>query len=95
MAKSKKPLTYKGKSLYRFGDRLYYGNLEDKYILVLDVKEKKTVNGLEQATRVKVRIMDNSGKLGEGEVYRSTEKDSIYKALDIGSWWLQEAVAFG
>lgn len=95
MAKAKKPLTYKGKSLYRFGDRLYYGNLEDKYILVLDVKEKKTVNGLEQATRVKVRIMDNNGKLGEGEVYRSTEKDSIYKALDIGSWWLQEAVTFG
>jgi len=94
-AKKKKPLMYKDKPLYRFGDRLFYGNLEDKYILVLDIKEKQNVNGIEQATRVKVRIMDNQGEFGEGEVFRSTEKNSLYKAIDIGTWWLQEAITFG
>ncbi len=94
-AKKKKVLTYKDKPLYRFGDRLYYGNLEDKYILVLDVKEKKNNCGMDVATRVKVRIMDNSGILGEGETFRSAEKNNLYRALDVGSWWLQEAITFG
>ena len=93
--KKKKPLMYKEKPLYRFGDRIYYGNLEDKYILVLDIKEKKEINGIEQATRVKIRIMDNQGALGEGQTFRSAEKSNLYKALDIGAWWLQEAITFG
>ena len=38
-AKKKKFLTYKGKPLIRCGQKLYYGNLNDKYILVLEVVE--------------------------------------------------------
>ena len=37
--KKKKFLTYKGKPLIRCGQKLYYGNLNDKYILVLEVVE--------------------------------------------------------
>ena len=94
-AKKKKQLTYKNKPLYRFGDRIYYGNLDDKYSLVLDIKDKKEINGIEQATKVKIRIMGNLGELGEGEVFRTAEKNSLYKALDIGAWWLSEAITFG
>ena len=71
-AKAKKGLIYKGKPLYRVGNRVYYGNLEDDLILVLDIVE--------------------SEKFGEGVNYRNAEREDLYKALDIGSWWLQDAL---
>ena len=46
--KKKKGLMYKGKPLLRCGNRIYYGNLEDKLILALDIVEssKKQNDGL-------------------------------------------------
>ena len=38
-AKKKKILQYADKPMNRVGDRIYYGNLEDKYILALDIIE--------------------------------------------------------
>lgn len=91
-AKKKKYLTYKGKPLIRCGDRIYYGNLEDKYILVLDILESKPIKDVALSTKIKIQLMDNSGELGTGQVFRKAERDSLYKALDIGEWWLQDAL---
>ena len=38
-AKKKKVLTYKGKPVYRKGNKLFYGNLEDPLILMLEIAE--------------------------------------------------------
>ncbi len=92
VAKKKKVLQYNGKPLNRVGDRLYYGNLEDKYILVLDILEKEKSGDIENITKVKMSLMDNTGELGNGQVYRKSEKENLYKALDIGEWWLQDAL---
>lgn len=93
MAKKKLGMEYKGKPLYRKGDRIYYGNLEDKYILVLDILEKKPANGIDVATKVRLQIQDNeNGPIGSGTVFRQSEKDNLYKALDIGEWWLYKAL---
>ncbi len=94
-AKKKKLLTYKGKPLIRIGDRIFYGNLADKYILVLDILETKDVKDVKAATKVKIQLMDNTGELGEGQVYRKTERENLYKAIDIGEWWLQDALQMG
>lgn len=42
--------------------------------------------------KVKVQIMDNTGELGKGQVYRKCERENLYKAIDIGEWWLQDAM---
>jgi hypothetical protein len=91
-AKKKKFLTYKGKPLIRCGERVYYGNLEDKYILVLDIIDSENVNGVKKSTKVKIQLMDNTGEFGKGQVYRKAERDDLYKALDIGEWWLKDAL---
>ena len=90
--KKKKYLTYKGKPLIRCGDRVYYGNLEDKYILALDILESEDVKDVKLSTKVKIQLMDNTGELGKGQVFRKAERDSLYKAIDIGEWWLQDAL---
>lgn len=62
--RKKKLLTYKGKPLVRSGNRIYYGNLEDKYILVLDILESKDVDGIDFSSKVKIQLMDNTGEFG-------------------------------
>ncbi len=91
-AKKKKGLTYKGKPVYRVGNRIYYGNLEDELILVMDILETETVNGVEVTKKVQFHIQDNTGELGKGTNYRTGERENLYKAFDIGSWWLQDAL---
>lgn len=90
--KKKKILTYKDKPLLKCGDRIYYGNLEDKLILALDVIESKDNKDVKSSTKIKVQLMDNTGEFGKGQVYRKGERENLYKALDIGEWWLKDAI---
>lgn len=91
-AKKKKGLMYKGKPLIRCGDKIYYGNLEDKYILVLEILETEDMQDIKVSTKVKIQLMDNTGEFGKGQVYRKAERENLYKAIDIGEWWLQDAL---
>ena len=94
VAKKKKVLTYKGKPVYRKGNKLFYGNLEDPLILMLEIAETKKVQNINVATKVKFSIQDNNvDEIGTGTNYRSGEREDLYKAFDIGAWWLQDALA--
>ena len=92
MAAEKKGLMYHGKPVVRKGNRIFYGNLSDRYILALTVLESKKMNGIETATKIRVEIQDNDGVLGSGRTYRKTERENLYRALDIGMFWLSEAL---
>lgn len=92
MERKKKLLTYKGKPLLRCGDRIFYGYLDDKYILVLDIKETGKVKDVEVSKKVVMKIMENTDDIGEGTVYRQGERPNLYEALDIGEWWLKQAL---
>lgn len=90
--KKKKGLTYKGKPVYRLGNRIYYGNMEDDLILVMDITETQKVGDYDMTKKVVFHIQDNTGELGMGTNYRTGERDNLYKAFDIGGWWLQDAL---
>ncbi len=90
--KKRKYMTYNGKPILRCGNRIYYGNLEDKLILVLDITETKKVKDHDVASQVLIQVMDNTGELGKGQVFRKAKRDNLYKALDIGEWWLKDAL---
>lgn len=92
MERKKKNLSYKGKPLLRCGDRVFYGFLDDQYILVLDVMESEPINGIKISKKVKIALMDNTGELGNGQIFRRGERSSLYEALDIGEWWLKQAL---
>lgn len=93
-AKKKKVLTYKGKPVYRKGNKLYYGNLEDRLILMLEIVETKKVDNIDVATKVKFSIQDNTvDEIGTGTNFRTGERENLYKAFDIGAWWLQDALS--
>ncbi len=93
--KKKKLLMYKDKPLIRVGNTIFYGDLGEKYILQLDIIETKNVKDIESATKVVLKLVDNSGELGSGQVFRQSEREDLYSALDIGEWWLQNALSQG
>ena len=91
--KKKRVLSYKGKPVYRKGNKLFYGNLEDPLILMLEITETKKVQNINVATKVKFSIQDNTvEEIGTGTNFRTGERDDLYKAFDIGAWWLQDAL---
>ncbi|MBQ7974150.1 MAG: hypothetical protein IJ300_00465 [Clostridia bacterium] len=91
--KKKKQFTFREKPLFRSGNTLYYGEPGEKYMLQLDIIETKKVKDIESATKVKIKLIANTGNLDSPQVFRESERDDIYTALDIGQWWLKTALA--
>lgn len=92
MAKKKeKYLYFKGKPLIRVGDMIYYGNLTDKYISVIQVLDSKTEKGLQISTRLSIKLNQHKGDL-KFKPIKKAERDSIYTAIDLAEYWLNEAL---
>lgn len=87
----KKPLLYKGKMLTRIGNKVYYGNLEDKFIIVMEITSSEMKNGFEITTSVTIALQTNTGSTRE-KVLKKVTRDGMGKALDIAEYWLEEAL---
>jgi hypothetical protein len=93
MAEKKEFMTYKGKPLVRCGKELYYGSLEDKFVIHLVIKSTKTVNGLEVADKVAIQLMATDPDLSpRKQLVKSSEKAGLYLAMDIAEVWLKRAL---
>ena len=84
-------LTYKGKPLVRSGDTIYYGNMADEYVVMLEVKSKKESGGMEIADKVSVSLMSTDPNAKE-KIAKKSEKNGLYNAMDIGAIWLERAL---
>lgn len=97
MAETKKTeefLAYKGRPLVRCGDEIYYGNMEEPYVIRMQIKSKKEVNGLEIADKVTVQLMATDPYLSpRKQLIKSSEKKGLYLAMDIADIWLERALA--
>lgn len=82
---------YKDKPLLRVDNQIYYGNIEDKYIVRFTLEGQKNVNDLAVASRVTIDLMTNEGE-ERSKIMKQAERDGLYKALDIGAFWLQDAL---
>lgn len=86
--------SYKGKPLVRCGDELYYGSMTDKFVIRLQIKSKKIVNDLEVADKVTVQLMSTDPDVSpRKQLIKSSEKNGLYLAMDIGEIWLNRALA--
>ena len=86
--------TYKGYPLVRNKDVLYYGNMYDDYVIMLQIIETKKVKGLDVASKVKVYQMSTDESLNPLEaITRTAEKDGLYEALDLAEVWLKRSMA--
>lgn len=87
--KKKDFFTYKGYPLVRKGDQIYYGNMYDPYVIMMQIMEKTKVGDLDVASKVKIYKMATDEKLSPIEaIVKQSEKSSLYDALDIAYVWL-------
>ncbi|MBQ8538073.1 MAG: hypothetical protein IJ433_00295 [Ruminococcus sp.] len=85
--------TYKGKPLVRCGDELYYGSMEERFVIRMQIKSKKEQNGLEVADKVTIQLLCTDPDLSpRKQLVKSSEKSGLYLALDIADVWLERAL---
>ena len=94
MAKSEASfLTYKGKPLVRKGNTLYYGNMNDPYVLMLSVADSHEVHGVQIADKVTVQLLNTDPNVNPLEaIVKKTENKGLWAAIDIGVVWLERAI---
>ena len=85
--------TYKGKPLVRCGDELYYGSMDERFVIRMQIKSKKEVNGVEIADKVAIQLLATDPDLSpRKQLVKSSEKNGLYVALDIAEVWLNKAL---
>lgn len=95
MAEKKKAkfLSYKGKPLVRCGNTIYYGNMNDSHVVLIQILSSKKVNDLDVADRVTVQLLSTDPDARpKDRIIKKSEKKGIYQAMDIGSVWLDLAL---
>lgn len=88
MAKKKEQtaLIYKGRPLVKRGSEVIYGDINDKYYIHIRILETEAEKDLELATEVVVSLMEGV------KIVKKAEREGIYRALDIGAFWLEDAL---
>lgn len=88
MAKKKEQnsLIYKGKPLVKRGNTVVYGDIADEYYVRMEILDTESYQDLELATDVVVTLMSGA------QVIKKAEREGLYRALDIGAYWLEEAI---
>ncbi len=96
MADSKEFLTYKGKPLVRNGNTVYYGDMSEKYVIMIQIMSTKKEGELEMADKLLVQLLDTNSDLRPRErIIKKSEKTSFYDAMDVGHAWLERALTKG
>lgn len=86
-------LSYKGHPLRRKDDLIYFGSMADDYIVMMQVKSTKKVNGLDVADRIIVQLQHTNPELkGRDRVSKTSEKNSLFAAMDVAAAWLDRAL---
>ena len=87
-------LTYKGRPLVRSGNTLYYGDMAEKCVIVLQVLTSKKVGDMDVADKIQVQLLLTDPEVRmKDRIVKKSEKTGLYAAMDIGSIWLERALS--
>ena len=94
MAEEKAVLMYKGHPLMRKDNLIYYGSMADSHIIMLQILETKKVGDEEVASKVSIQLqLTDPNAKSRDRIVKKSETDGLYTALDLGSIWLERALA--
>lgn len=88
-----KMLRYKGKPLIRRGNMIYYGDPQQKYMIVMIVTSTEKKKDLDVTTGVTIQLMLNDGS--KEKMIKQAERTGMYAAMDIAEYWLEDALENG
>ncbi len=83
-------ISYKEKPLVRCGNEIYYGDMQDAFVIKLTVLSE---DGEGQPNKIKVQLLKSDTTLGDKDrIVKETEKNTMFEALDFGFVWLERAL---
>ncbi|MDE6863862.1 MAG: hypothetical protein K2J41_05700 [Eubacterium sp.] len=87
-------LEYKGKPLVRCGKTIYYGNMNDPYVICLNIiNEDDSIDDLKVSGKVAIQLLDTDENVSPKEkIVKKSEKVGLFNALDLGAVWLERAL---
>ena len=89
-------LMYKEKPLVRRGNLIYYGNPKDKYILCLEITDSTPLDDITISKNIMVTLQHNNDNMSpKQKIIKKAERNGLYSALDIGVFWLEDALEQG
>lgn len=91
MAEEKKAFfTYKGVPLVRKGNNIYFGNMYDEFVVMIEILSTEKVGGIDVANKVRIRKVATDSTLPPNkQIVKVAEKSSLYEALDFACAWLK------
>ena len=83
--------SYKGLPLVRKGKQLYFGNMYDDYVVMIDILGTEKQGDLDIANKVRIiKLATDLTLPPKDQVVKNVTKEcSLYEALDIACAWLK------
>lgn len=86
-------LTYKGKPLVRNGNTIYYGDMNDDFVIMMRILSSKEFGDTDLASKVSVQLVNTDPNVSIKEkIVKTSEKKGLYSAMDIADIWLTRAL---
>jgi hypothetical protein len=93
MSEVKTAPTYKGKPLVRCGNTIYYGDMADKFVVKMEIRSTKKIGSTDAADKISVQLLTTDPNVRpKKQILKASERDGLYKALDVASFWLERAM---
>ena len=94
--KSNANLEYKGKPLVRSGNTIYYGDINDAYVVCINIKNSSKLKDIKLAEDVTIQLLSTDDSLSpKDKIIKKSEKKGLFNALDLGSAWLERQLKKG
>lgn len=81
---------YKGKPLVRNGNTIYYGDMNDAYVVCLTIKNAEDYKDITLAGDITIQLLATDETLSpKDRIVKKSEKKGLFTALDLGATWLE------
>ena len=84
-----KYLMYKDRPLVREGDTICYGDMTEKYILIMEIFSYKTEGENKVPDKILVQVVESED---QNKIVRQGEKSGLFEAFGYGLIWLEQAL---
>ncbi len=81
--------SYKGRPLVRNGKTIYYGDMNEPYVVMMQVHSDEDFKDLKISGKISLQMMSTDLTLPPDKlILKKAEKQGLYEALDIATIWL-------
>ena len=85
------PMTYKGRPVVRDANKLYFGEPQNPYLVVLTVLQN--VNDVPSRILVQLQSTDPALAFSNEKIVKEAERKNLFDAFEIASLWLEKQLS--